>query len=101
MKDILHWLERDRGLTSIVIKRGEKNRPHGERRWMSSEDRNGAFIIGYSQKSGRRGNRRRFWWSLVWVRCFCHPHFRGNCLMIPDPSHMQTRPPAHSSPPTL
>src|SRR5271155_3375596 len=34
--------------------------PHGERQWMSSENRNGAFISGYSRKSGRYGSCRAF-----------------------------------------
>jgi hypothetical protein len=88
MKDILHWARKRSGLNIDCHQtRREKSSvsPHGERRWMSSEggeDRNGAFIIGYSRKSGTRGNCRTFWWSLVGCDVFCHPHFRG---LLNDP----------------
>jgi hypothetical protein len=65
---------------------------------MSSENRNGASIIGYSRKSGRYGSCWTFllvaklggaWWG----RCSATRISGDGCLTIPDPSHMQTRPP--------
>jgi hypothetical protein len=97
------------GITSIAIKRGERNRPslpYGERQWMSNENCNGEFIMGYSRKSGRARQLQDFLlvheirFSLVGAM-FCHRHFRGRLLNDPRSQPHANPPAAHSSPPTF